>query len=188
MREITTRVYRFEELAEEAQQRAVENVAVKLGGDWWDSHDTDDLRDVMVYAFAAALGEPGQDTFGPGDYPGIPGVKLTEWDLDRGQSVKFEGTLDADNAPNLPWAGGLEQVVLNHRHYVRSVWVEVDGPDDDALTRQRINAMREAVEEATHKAWKAGRDELDHRTSSEYAREWIEINELEFTEDGELFA
>ena len=35
--------------------------------------------------------------------------------------------------------------------------------------------------------WKDGEKEMQYKTSDEYAREWIESNEPEFTEDGSLY-
>lgn len=180
MREITTKVYTFDELSEEAQAKAVEEVAGKLGGQWWDSHDDEQIAETLVYAFAEALGTPGRDAYGEGDFPGIPGMKLTGWDLGRGWRLVFAGLLDPDNAPALPWVQGIDEVVLS-RDGVRVIF-------DDEVPTEAVGDMREAVGDAVHEAWKAGRDQMEYMASEERAREWIADNEPEFTEDGELHA
>lgn len=187
----TRTVFKFEELDERAQQRALDTIAGKLVGDWWDQHDNDDIAATMVYTFAEKLRAPGCDKYGVGDFPGIAGVKLEEWDLDRGQTIKFKGHLDRDNAPGLPWAEGIEAVVLTAYRWENNLHVETDWevPEtDEEATRVSalVEAMRDAVEDALHTAWRAGRDEMEYKGGEEYARDWVEANEPEFDEDGDL--
>lgn len=184
MRTITTHVtvYRYEELSDEAKQTAVRAISEKLNGPWWDQADNDAISEVIVAALAEALLTPGWNQYGVSDFPGIPGIKLVEWDLERGRLAKFTGTLTRENAPVLPWVAGIDSVLLSNPDIYRSVWVEVN--DDDAVTDERIAAMRTATDAAIESAWQAGRREMDYKESDEYASEWIEANEPEFTEDG----
>lgn len=49
------------------------------------------------------------------------------------------------------------------------------------------DAMLRAVEKAIRAAWEAGRAEMDYLSGEEYAKETIEANEFEFTEEGLLY-
>ncbi|MFG3710919.1 hypothetical protein [Micromonospora sp. NPDC047730] len=190
----TTRtVFKFEELSEDAQQRAVERIAEKMATTWWDQHDNDDIGATIVYKMAEKLRTRGWDTFGEGDFPGIPGVELVEWDLGRGQAVSFKGALDRENAPALPWADGVEAVTLGGipgYGIGQSVYVETDGEaeTDEEVARvgAAAEAMKSAVEDAIHAAWQAGKEQEEWKGGEERARDWIEANEPEFDESGNL--
>lgn len=188
MRTITTftTVYTFDELDEPTQEKAVANIAEKLGGDWWDEHDNNDIRDVMVWTLAEQFGAPGHLDYGVSDYPGIPGITIVGWDLDRGQSLTLSGTITRENAPKLPWVDGLDAIEVeakrDHNTYTRV---------SDTLTCEQVDAlganMVQAVRDSVSAAWKAGYGEMGYKSSEEHAREWIDGNEPEFTADGELY-
>lgn len=190
MRIHETTLYTFDELSEDAQGEALKAVSDKLGGDWWDSNDNDDIREVMTYALAAQLGTPGHENYGCGDFPGIPGIKLDGWDLDRGQRIDVRGIFTPENAPNLPWKHGIAHVVMRpNRH------VEIDVHADDetlyvnvAATAAAVTAMEQAIREALAAAWQAGEKEAEYKSSEEAARDWIESNAPEFEEDGTLWS
>ena len=169
------------------REKAIENMAGKLA-EWWDSADIENVNETITYAFAGALKTPGWDTYGEGDFPGIDGVQLHGWDIDRGAYVLFSGRLNHDNAPALPWVDGVHSVTLTERREHTSVDVvtDLDADDDDApaASEADIDAIAEAVREAMHGAWKAGRDQAEYLTSAEYAAETIEGNGYRFLEDG----
>jgi hypothetical protein len=192
-------VYKLDELEPDARQRAIEGVAGKLGGDWWDSADTDDISDVIRWTLAEKFGTPGYDQYGVGDFPGIPGVTLAEWDLERSEHLGLTGVLDRENAPALPWAAGVEDVVLSSARYGTDIDVRWDedalDPDQErdltvvrAECLEQAGAVRAAVETAISEAISAGRAEMEYKTSAEYAKQWIEANETEFLADGTLYA
>ena len=179
-------VYKFEELSEQAQQRAIESI-VEMLQQSWDSRDIEQVGEVILYTFAQKLGTPGLEEWGFGDFPGIPGTTLAEWDLDRSQTVKFQGVLTRENAPSLPWANGITSVILNDRNYQKKIHVSWDyyaaGEPDDAA----VQAMSDAVGAALVDAWDSGNQEAEYRTSEEFAVEWINDAEPEFREDGTLY-
>lgn len=193
MRIITTTVtvYTFDELSEEAQEKAIEGIREKKSGPWWDSADNDTIGEDILYTFADKIGTPGREKFGVGDFPGITNVELRGWDLDRGQSVSFAGHLTRDNAPALPWVDGMDCVHLVHdrgyRHGITCTWDYGTEVPDEAITAAE-DAMEQAIRDAMSDAWKAGNDAMEYMTGEEAARDWIEGNEPEFTEDGELYA
>jgi hypothetical protein len=183
-RDITFKVYKYDELSDKAKERAVECVSEKLNGPWWDQHNIDDITNAITYGLADALKTPGREEYGEADYPGIKGIKVEEWDMSRGQEIKVKGSLTRDNAPGLPWTDSIDSVSLNDPDYGP---VRVWDADEDAPA-EAVTAMKEAVENAIHAAWKAGRTEMDYHESEEYAKDWINGNQPEFTEDGNLHA
>jgi hypothetical protein len=204
MRRITPdefNVYTLDELEPDARQRAIETIAEKLGGDWWDQHDIDNVNEAIAYALATALGTPGRENWGEADFPGIDGVKLGGWNLDRGSYLTLRGTLTRENAPALPWADGIIEVNLTNGYGRDETGIDVETDEDDLdpdneldLTvvreqcRALADAMETAVEDAMHAAMKVGREQMEYISSAEAAVEHIEANEREFYEDGTLYA
>lgn len=188
-------VYQLDELEPGAREKAVAAIAEKLGGDWWDSSDTEDITAVMTAEMGRALGTPEYETTAICDFQ-IPGVELEGWDLEQGSYVLLRGTLTRENAPRLPWEDGVVEVSLtDHRSYT-SISVEVDEDEADLMNLPDLGhnradrvrfiegAMEEAVRNAMHAAIKSGRAEIAHKTSEKYAEGVIEANEYEFREDG----
>lgn len=201
MREIepeSFKVYQLAELEPEAREKAIAGVAEKLGGDWWEQSDNDDITAVITAKLAELLGTPEWAEKSVCDVQ-IPGVKVEGWDLERGDSLDLRGVLDRDNAPALLWADGVTEVVLVATRWngtdIEVRWDEDDrDPDQERdLTVVRMECQELAekveatVEAAIHGAKLAGRAELDYKTSAEYAREEIEANEREFYADGSLY-
>jgi hypothetical protein len=188
MRKITPdsfEVYTLDELEPAAREKAVEGIAEKLGGDWWDSSDVEDVSDVLVYTLAEQFGTPGREKYGVGDFPGIPGVELRSWDLDRADYAALSGTLDRENAPALPWAAGIEVVSLTEGRDFTMIVVEFDDTltDDDVTLAN--DAMEEAIHNAIHEAKRYGRAEIEHKTGAEWAEEVA--SGYEFHADGTLY-
>jgi hypothetical protein len=191
-------VYHLDELEPAAREKAIEDMAARLGGEWWDQDDNDDIRDVMVYMLAGQLRSPGWDKYGAGDFPGINGVTMASWDLDRGQSLGLRGVLTRENAPALPWAAGVTQVELSTNWGGTTIDVEWDEDALDPDQQQDLTVVREqcqqqavrveeAVEAAIEAALAAGIKEAEYKGSAEYAEEHIEANGHEFLADGTLW-
>lgn len=189
-------VYHLDELEPEARERAVEAIADKLASDWWDESDIDDISNVIVYALANEFGTPGHGEHGVADFPGIPGVGLDGWDLDRGSYVALRGTLTRENAPRLPWEDGIVEVTLTAGRGYTWVDVEIDEDEVDLMNlpdlpdnrRRRVGyieiEMEEAVRNALHAALKSGRTEMEYKTGEENAVSMIEASGYEFEADG----
>lgn len=180
--------YKFEELSDEAQGRAVEVVAGKLGGDWWDSGDVENVSETILYKLAGILKSPGWDSFGEGDFPGIDGVSLAGWDVDRGGCIQVDGTLTRSNAPGLPWSDAVGDVLLESTTYGTNVGVEEgEGDRPEAAQRDACLALAEVVQDALSEALSAGREQVEYISSEDNARAHIEAIEPDFNEDGSLF-
>lgn len=193
MREITTpafAVFTLDELDTDARERAIETVSGKLTGDWWDSNDNDEIALAMVFALAGVLGTPGRDRFGEGDFPGIDGVALDAWDLDRADMISVSGWLTRLNAPRLPWIDAIDTVLLTGQRWGTGMDVRAD--DDVEIRESELDAasvaMRAALARALEVAKQAGRDQLTYVGSAEYAEEHIQSNGLEFHADGGLYS
>lgn len=215
MREIKLTVYKLDELEPDAQQRAIELVAEKLGGEWWDESDNDDIADVIRYTLAHGFGTPGLGDWGVGDFPGIDGVELVGWDLGRSDYIALKGYLTRKNAPGLPWSDAVDSVTLEELREGTDVQVVMseDDSDEEAYepdtytdnidghsylinVKPQVHArdcakcaevVKEAVEDAMHEARRDGRKEIGYKSSEEYAKDDIEANEREFYEDGSLY-
>ena len=204
MREIVTtvRVYPYAELSPKAQARALEDIQSRMLGGWWDQNDIDDIGEVMRHQLAEDFRSPEWDLNGVTD-----GVTIAEWDLDRGQYLVVAGTLTRANAPALPWVVGVDFIALTAGRYgtdIEVVDVEIEctcvddswtSPHeagcnvraDSPVTDDHRRALKAAVVDALHKAWKAGEAEMEYKGSEENALQYIEGNEREFTEDGKLY-
>jgi len=177
------------------RETAIENVRDRRAGQWGDSHDIESMNETIVWGLAEALKSPEWDEHGPSDFPGIDGVELQGWDLERGQCVLLDGHLTRENAPALPWAAGIDSVTLEARRDHTTVWLVMDEPTEDEhgeevpnpAAEDQIDAMREAVKAAMHTGWKLGYDELEYQSSDEYLIEDIEANETRFLEDGSFY-
>jgi hypothetical protein len=207
MRTVTTsvNVYTFAELSEAAQQKAIQGICELLAGPWWDGSDNDDIGNTIVYALAERFNSSEWDTKGEGDFPGIAGVSIEAWSMDRSQILAVAGTLDRQNAPGLPWIDGIKEVQLT-AHCGDSTSIELIereaectcsdnwlSPHDDGCPSQTPPvidttarmALETAVMEALHDAWKAGETEMEYKTGEEWAKQLAE--DYEFTDDGTLY-
>lgn len=180
--------YKFDELSDEAKGWAIEAVAGKLGGDWWDSDDVENVSETILYKLAEILQSPGWDKFGPGDFPGIGGVKLQGWDVDRGGNIQVSGELSRTNAPGLPWSDAVGNVLLESSHYGTNVGV-AEGDEDlpEAAQRDACLALAQVVQDALSEALSAGHKQVEYIISEENARAHIEAIDPDFDEDGSLF-
>ncbi len=105
--------YKYDELTDEAKAKAVEEVANRFAGPWWDEHDNAAIREVLVYSFAEQLKTAGWDTYGPGDFPGIDSVSVVGFQVGYAPYVSFNGTLTRENAPGLPWHDHADTIELS---------------------------------------------------------------------------
>jgi hypothetical protein len=187
MRFIVKQVFAFSELDTDAQERAVSNVRELLNGSWWDSADTEDIGDVILWVLAEAFHSPGWDTYGSGDFPGIDGCQLDGWDLERGQSIELRGTLTPDTAPALPWHDGMVGLTFDRTYRLGAVQWDSDADLFDDEMGEAERAMDTAVAAAFALALRAGEDEMGHKTSEESALDWCENNDhQEYDASGDL--
>jgi hypothetical protein len=202
MRVITTSttVYLFDELSEGAQQKALDNVRERLSSSW-DSGDVEDVWETIRLSLAKRFGSPHWE-----DGAAVPDLAEDGFDLDRGSYVAVSGTLTRDTAPALPWVDTIDSVHLSGRRTDYTAievserdadctcgadWCEECDPTCARLTERLSDADREAmvdaVRDALAEALTDARAEYEYQTGEERARDHIEANELEFTEDGGIY-
>jgi hypothetical protein len=200
----TVTVYSFDELSPEAQERVIDRER-EHREQAWDTHDRDEIAMTIVYGLAEKLGTPGREEHGEQDYPGIDGVELDGWDLDRG-SIAVSGQLTRENAPALPWIDSVGQIELTSKRSNYTIVSPVDAeaectcPTDQILAPHepgclaigvaihdmvKYRALTEAVDGALSAALIDGRNDWEYRTGEEAARERIESEDDLFTEDGQ---
>lgn len=153
----------------------------------WEDSTKESINEDMVYAFAEQIGEPDREKYGEADYPGVPGVKLEGWDLDRGQHVAMSGTLTRENAPALPWHESISEVALRSVRHGTDLWPRESDEAIDfdlAIVVQAKEALEQAVQDALNEALAAGNRAEDSSREEEYLLDLAAANEWEFTETG----
>jgi hypothetical protein len=166
----------------------------------WEDSQRESVSDDIAYEFARRVGEPTVDRYGEGDYPGVPGVGLKGWDLERGSYVAFAGTLEREHCPGLPWdeTGWLDVVRLTAGQHGTGIEV-VSSEEDDVPyigwhertfteDQQRLfdmrQAMADAVQDALSEALASGQRAAEAMSGEEYLLETAEANEWEFDAHG----
>jgi len=185
--ETTTReLFALDELGDTARQEAIEAMANRV----YEWTEASDLACTIVYAIAAALKSPGWDTYGSGDFPGVDGLELWEWDVER-LEITARGSLTRESAPALPWG---MFTVFHFESPSREAhagnqgedgyWTDAGNWSDHGPECHAFGILEQAIREALHDGIVAARDELEYLCSEAAIVEDCEANEQEFTEDG----
>lgn len=177
------KVYRFEELSEEAQRKALEiSCDINVDYPWWD----------CVYEDAKNIG-----------------VKIEEFELDRGNYCRGQFMLDewdvAENilkehgkdcetykdATDFLWFLALAEnkyrnKVREHEEGTGEDFVPADLDDFDASYEcpELLSDFQEAIFEDYRSLLQK---EYNYLTSREAIRDTLDVNEYEFTEDGRIY-
>lgn len=172
MRTIVTRtdVFKFDELSEEAKQKAVENLYdLNVDYDWWDS----------IYDDAKQIG-----------------CKIDGFDTGRGNSIKFvckdaeeTATLILENHGDQTDTYKLaEQYLKDHDKIIEEAERDEDGElaDEYAVDRLLDDLDAEFIRALGEEYLSILRQEYEYLTSEEAIIETIRANEYEFTEEGRL--
>lgn len=155
------KVYTFNELNDNAQQKAIEKIAeFQTDYEWWDS----------VYEDAKTIG-----------------LKITEFELDRGSYAKGEFINNAKEVAESILENHGEscetyktaQIYLNeYKKLIPDENGEVDSEDiDNEFKRSLLEDYRIMLQH-----------EYEYLNSEESIKETIEANNYQFTEDGKLFS
>lgn len=170
---VTTKVYPFDELSDEAKQAAIEKLYdINVDHGWWD----------FTYEDAKTIG-----------------LKITEFDLDRGAFCRGEWTEDAEHVAELI----LEHhgdVCETHKDATEfknavsvagSIFEDTDDYDPEYEEFVESAEYEELCEEFQRTICEDYRiilqKESEYLTSEEAIIETIEANEYEFTEDGKVY-
>ena len=166
-----TKVYRFEELSEEAQQKVLEKLCdVNVDYPWWD----------CVYADAETAG-----------------VKIEEFDLDRGSYCRGRFLYDEwEVAANIIREHGKDcETYKDAYEFVWAFAIEEDaarnGLSNEDVADFELDDCDDLLDEFRQTIFEDYRSilqtEYDYLTSEEAIRETIDANDYEFTEDGRIY-
>lgn len=169
MRTIEVKLYKFSELSEEAQQKAIDSLYdINVFFDWWDSTYEDAER---------------------------AGIKITGFDIDRGNYCEgefIEGPehtahkIIDDHGQDCETYKTAEQYLKERDELINTAQKDEDGEFTDEheldnklddLDAEFLKSILEDYRIILSKEW-------DYLTSKEAIIETIEANDYEFTEDG----
>ena len=163
-------VYKFDELSEEAKEKAIERLAdINVDYEWWNG----------VYEDAENIG-----------------LKIVEFDLDRGPYAKGVFKLSANEVAQniINNHGDMTETYKTARGFMDQ-WEPVfseymDEKSEHYESRESEDKMMELEDEFLKSLCEDYRiilqHEWDYLVSEEAIRETIEANEYEFTEDGRI--
>ena len=165
MRKIEINLYKFEELSEEAQAKAIKNHQLHSEYEWWDS--------IVINAEES-------------------GVVIESFDIDKGDiSVSFKWEAhDVANALVKFWGadsdiGKICQTFLDKRNVLYKKYA---GDEASTYNEKLYESEDELVDDfhtdVSHYFLKQLRDELEWIESDEYAREYLSDMDYDFMEDG----
>lgn len=169
----TTKVYPFEELSEESQQKALERFwDINANYDWWD----------CIFEDAKTVG-----------------FEIAEFDLDRNKHCKGKWTIDAEDCARLIIEHHGEscktrtdaETFLTSLAGAKAAFEEKDDYDPDYEEFDESEEYEELCEEFHRTICEDYASmlqaEADYLQSEKAIVETIKANEYEFTEDGKLY-
>lgn len=189
MRKVEKTIYKFDELSEEAKKKAIENLwDCNVDYDWWD----------FIYEDANNVG-----------------LKITGFDLDRGDNVDIEFVDTAkDTAESiLKEHGEQTETYLLAKSFLERFIIEESEEEKYSTLYQDItpenekeeileskyadkmnnaqdemeNLSEDFLEDLSNLYLTMLKEEYEYKTSEEAIIESIEANEWEFTEDGKMY-
>lgn len=167
---VTRNLYKFDELSDEAKEKAIENMYnINVDYEWWEN----------VYEDAENIG-----------------LKITEFDIDRGSYAHGNFTLSAEEvAANIIRDHGeacetyktAENFLKEHDPVYADYMNEESKNYESRESEDKLQKMENEFLKSLLEDYRITLShEYDYLTSEEAIRETIEANEYEFTEDGKL--
>lgn len=175
MRNIEVNLYKFNELSEDAKQKALEKLwDINVDNDWWDS----------IYEDAAMVK-----------------LKINGFDIGRGSYVQTQFTEDAHATARAIQKEHGEQCdtykaateflasydKLVEKHYDGKDFSRVAEENEYDFDNEADELEGEFLNTISECYLKLLRDEYEYRISKEAVIDTIEANEYEFTEDGKMY-
>jgi hypothetical protein len=164
-REISLTVYKFDELSDDAKQKAIQNLYdINIDYEWWES----------TYEDAALIG-----------------CTIDGFDLDRGSSIDFTCSDAGETAEKIMKEHGPDcETFKLAAQYVKD-YDALERDEEGDLTSAGEDAKEELDRDFTRALSEEYlsilRREYEYQTSEEAIIETIEANDYDFTEDGKLY-
>ena len=169
-----TKTYKFEELTEEQQEKAIENYSdFNVRDGYWFEHYTEDNLDI--------------------------GLKVSEFDIDRGSFCRFECQEDFETiARNIIKTYGKKEAVYqtatNFLESFSKIQKELES-DLEENQEDKIYDLEEEKEELEKEFEKELQEdflsmlrrEYEYQTSEEAIKESLIVNDYDFTVEGKIF-
>jgi len=166
-----TKVYKFEELSEEAQDKALNDLAnFEVDREWWDNTLDYDAKYI--------------------------GLQIDSFDIDRGNSIKgsfiasAEETahkIESDHGESCDTYKTAKQYLKDRDEAINTCPRDENGDIDEYECDKRLDELDSEFLRAILEDYLVIlRHEYENITSREYLLDLIEANEWEFTEDGRL--
>ena len=183
------RVYKFDDLPKEAQQKALDKHRdINVDFDWWDYDGQLDLSaDEMKEA-----GIKDSDYKKPGSMMISYEHKKMEFDIDRYMYLQYHD-LKVEEPEVFRKFLGIPKSVWNKIDYhfendrERNTRIEFDGVDHIPPSEQVIvDKARDKFSAKVAEAWRGLRDTFDDSQSDEQVAETFRANDYEFKENGEI--
>jgi hypothetical protein len=192
---VTTKVYSFDELSDEAKQAAIEKLYdINVDYEWWDS----DFEDVK--AIATLMGIEIEDIYFSGFSSQGDGACFTgyySYAKQAPKKVKDYAPQDEElhrialalQTAQRSCFYGLQARIEHRGHYSHEYCTTIDISTDDyyCLCESTDDDIQEALRDYMRWIYRQLRSQHEYLTSEEAIIEAIEANEYEFTEDGKLY-
>lgn len=186
MRETTIKIYKFEELSEEAQQAAISNLGdINIDYEWWDIEGLLDLTQDESDEVGIKSGEIESLLFS---------YKIKEFDLERGQYIQFKNVVVNNEEAFRKFLKIPEELWKQCSYYFSSTKRDtntcLDLQMDDPPTNEEDDILNRAIEimdDKIHEAWVSLKTDYEYLTSEEAIKDTIQANEYEFYKNGKFF-
>jgi hypothetical protein len=164
MRTIETKVYLFNELDDQTQEKAIQNnYHIAVQDDWHDFIDND-LKEI--------------------------GIELRSFDVDRGSFAEIHIDYFFETCEKIIETHGENcETYKIAKRYIKeynSIQQKIDALNDDDHDFDLDYLDEEYQKEFSEEVFSMLRKEYEHMTSEEYLIEMFEANEYEFTAEGEM--
>jgi hypothetical protein len=185
MREITVKIYKFEELSEKAQQSTISNLSdINVDYEWWDIEGLLDLS------------QKEMDEVGikPGEIESLLiSYKIEAFELGGHQYIQFENVIVNNEEAFRKFLKVPEELWAQCSYYFtndsKNCNTCLDLSTDDPPTEEEDDILNGAIEimaDKIHEAWVSLRTDYEYQTSEKAIKDTILANEYEFYENGKL--
>jgi hypothetical protein len=210
MREAVTKVYKYDELSDEAKEKAIEKFSeINSEFDWFQKDELLELSKTEMEEIGITISEKwwestkSKDKNGNiiGEYPcntGLIGYKIGCFDFDRKQFLQFENIIITNEKIFFDWLKIPSKYHKCAKYYFDNrnnsstklsldIESEGDNEDDDESLEDIAVIAEEIWSDKVSEVLSALKKQYEYITSREGIEETIRSNDYEFTIDGRLY-